>query len=63
MNTRTHAAYNLVTGEVYTTNRGRYLKRRVAQVERWNLRHGYGAGKWIFVHGNDWQEKLAAKIK
>ena len=63
MNTRTHAAFNLITGEVLTTNHGRHLKRRVAQVERWNLQHGYGAGKWVFAHGNDWREKTRRKIQ
>ena len=61
MNTRTHAAANRITGEVLTSNHGNHLKRRVAQVERWNLRHGYGAGEWVFAHGKDWQAQLGKK--
>lgn len=62
MYTRTHAAANTITGEVLTCNHGRHLKRRVAQIERWNLRHGYGSGKWVFAHGSDWGAKLGQKF-
>lgn len=61
--TRIHAAANLVTGEVLTTNHSSYLKRRVAQIERWNIRHGFGSGRWVFAHGSDWRKKLEAKIE
>lgn len=62
MNTRTHAAANLITGEVLTSNHGRHLKRRVAQIERWNVIHCYGSGKWVFAHGSDWGAKLGQKF-
>ena len=54
-----HAAINIVTGEIISTKRVNQLRRRVAYNERWNIAHGCGAGRWIFVHGSDWYEKLA----
>ena len=62
MNTRTHAAANIITGEVLTSNHRNALRRRVAQIERWNLRHGYGSGRWVFAHGSDWGSKLGQKF-
>ena len=56
-----HAACNITTGEVITCSRGRALKRRVAQIERWNKAHGYGHGEWVFAHGAKWGDKLGAK--
>lgn len=57
-----HAAYNLVTGEVMMTSRANHLKRWVARTERWNIANGYGKGKWRFVHGSDFEQKIAKKL-
>lgn len=57
----THAAMNLVTAEVLTTNHANTLKRRVAENESWNGSHGYGKGIWVFAHGKDWKRILANK--
>lgn len=46
-----HWAYNLETGEVLGSSTGNALRRHVARNVRWNIRHGYGAGKWRFYHG------------
>ena len=61
MTNRTHAAYNIATGEVLTSNHANHLRRRVKKIERWNIEHGYGHGKWVFAHGKDWADKLARK--
>ena len=61
MNNRTHAAYNITTGEVLTSNHANHLRRRVKRNESWNIEHGYPAGRWVFAHGRDWAEKLARK--
>ena len=45
-----HIAYNTTTGEVLTTTTGNALKRRVEREKRWNIAHGYPAGKWHFAH-------------
>ena len=60
---RIHAAANLVTGEVLTTNHSSYLKHRVAEIEHRNIRLGFGSGRWVFAHGSDWREKLGVKIE
>ena len=57
-----HAAYNLETGEVITTNNGNHLKRCVARASRWNRTHGYPVGTWIFAHGKDKEQRLRQKI-
>lgn len=57
----THAACNITTGEVHASNNANYLNRIVKCVERWNIEHGYAAGRWVFAHGADWAEKLARK--
>ena len=57
-----HVAYNLETGEVLTTNHSNHLKRWVARVNRWNVAHGYSAGRWVFVHSADWYHVLSAKL-
>jgi hypothetical protein len=57
----THAAMNLITGEVLTTNRANHLKRRVAQTSRWDRAHGFASGRWVFAHGTEWREILGAK--
>jgi hypothetical protein len=56
-----HAALNLTTGEVLTANRSTHLKRRVARIAHYDITHGYGASKWIFAHGENWADILAAK--
>jgi hypothetical protein len=56
-----HAAMNLVTAEVLTTNHANTLKRRVAENEGWNGSHGYGKGVWVFAHGKDWANQLGQK--
>lgn len=63
MTNRIHAAYNIATGEVLTSNHMRHLNRRVKRIERWNRAHGYGAGRWVFAHGAGWAEKLAHKTE
>ena len=63
MTYRTHAAYNITTGEVLTSNHANHLNRNVASNERWNRAHGYEAGRWVFAHGADWAEKLASKTE
>ena len=45
-----HWALNIVTGEVIGCSTGNHLKREVARNQRWDIAHGYGAGKWIFFH-------------
>lgn len=50
MHTHRHFALNTLTGELIGCNHGTHLKREVARTQRWNVRHGYGAGKWIFFH-------------
>lgn len=57
-----HAAYDLTTGEVLSANRANHLKRCVARTDRWNTAHGYPIGKWVFIHGANWEAKLATKI-
>ena len=52
MTNRTHAAYNIATGEVLTSNHMRRLNRRVKRIER-----------WVFAHGAGWAEKLASKTE
>ena len=59
----THAAMNLITGEVRTTNHSNHLKRCVKRSSAWDVRHGYGAGKWVFAHGENWREILGAKYR
>ena len=59
----THAAMNLITGEVLTTNHANTLKRHVKRNTAWDIAHGYGKGKWVFAHGSDWQTKFAKKFE
>ena len=67
----THAAYNLITGEVLTTNRANHLKRWVARHSKndndWARANGYQfiGHKWVFAHGTSWDDcaaKLAVKL-
>ena len=65
MSNRIHIAYNATTGEVLTSSNGNNLNRRVKRIERWNIEHGYGRGKWVFAHGNPatvWNGRLASKF-
>lgn len=57
----THAALNLTTGEVLTASHSNHLKRRVARNTHYDIIHGYGASKWVFAHGENWADILAAK--
>ena len=58
-----HVAFNIDTGEVLSCTKVNGLKRSIARNVRWSVRHGYGAGHWIFAHGsnagNILQEKYA----
>ena len=58
---RTHAAYNITTGEVLTSQHANYLKRWVAYNVSRNIREGGEAGVWVFAHGKNWKRSLAAK--
>lgn len=63
----THSAYNLLTGEVLTTNRANHLKRWVARHTAndvaWMRNHGEDLTgyQWIFAHGSNWDD-CAAKL-
>ena len=58
----THAAMNLITGEVRTTNHVNHLKRCIARATAWERAHGFDLpSKWVFTHGENWQEALGAK--
>ena len=58
----THAAMNLITGEVRTTNSGNHLKRCIARATAWDKAHGFDLpNKWVFAHGENWQAILGAK--
>lgn len=59
---RKHAAFNLVTGEVLTTNHANHLKRWVKRHNRWNLQAGQSVGCWVFAHGANYREKLVNKV-
>ena len=58
-----HIAMNITTGEVMETNSGNHLKRCVAIAEHYNRKYWNAKGKWIFAHGSNAHEKLAAKVK
>lgn len=62
MTIHTHAAMNLDTYEVITTNHVNHLRRLVEKRASWDVAHGYGRGRWVFAHGVDWGSKLAAKL-
>lgn len=51
MNNCKHWAINIRTGEVLGSSTGNGLKRHIQRNERWNIAHGYCAGKWRFYHG------------
>ena len=57
----THAAFNLTTGEVLTTNHANTLKRSVKRNTAWNVAHGYGKGKWVFAHTKNWAKVFERK--
>lgn len=63
----THAAINLSTYEVLTSSTVNGLKRHIARHERADRRWAVAEGiqlpksRWIFAHGANWGEKLAAK--
>lgn len=59
--TMTHAAFNLTTGEVLTSNHANTLKRRVKRNTAWDIAHGLGKGEWVFAHGENWQAIFGAK--
>lgn len=58
---RTHAAYNITTGEVLTSNHANCLKRWVAHNVNRTIREGGEVGVWVFAHGKGWKRSLAAK--
>ena len=61
----THLAYNLITGEVLTTNRANHLKRWVARHtandRQWLHDNGYDPvpAKWVFAHGGSYTDCIA----
>lgn len=61
----THLAYNIITGEVLTTNQGNQLKRWVVRHSindnKWAKANGYPpiGHRWIFAHGKDHNECIA----
>ncbi len=57
-----HVAYNLITGEVITSNTGNELKRCVERNERWNRTNNFGKGKWVFAHGANAFDKIRNRI-
>ena len=57
-----HVAYNTITGEIIMTIRGNHLKRCVARNERWNRKHGYPHGKWVFAHGVNAKSRIFARL-
>ena len=46
-----HWAYNLETGEVLGSSTGNGLRRMIKRSQSWQIRYGYGTGKWRFSHG------------
>lgn len=48
-----HVAFNIDTGEVLSCTKVNGLKRHVMRNVRWNVRHGYNTGRWIFAHGSN----------
>ena len=56
-----HIACNLVTLEVVTCERACDLRRRVAQITRWNVAHGYREHRWVFAHGSEGMDKLCER--
>ena len=55
-----HTAYNELTGEVFTTTNARQLKKRAAQISRFNYRHyGIKEGGWLFSHNGKMSEKFS----
>jgi len=56
-----HVACNLITLEVVTCLRACDLRRRVAQITRWNVAHGYREHKWVFAHGSKAMDKLCER--
>lgn len=58
----THAALNLITGEIRTTNSGNHLKRCIKRSNAWDRANGFELpSKWVFAHGENWQKILGAK--
>lgn len=60
----THLAYNVLTGEVLTTNHANHLKRWVARHTKADLEWGKAQGvevphKWVFAHGGTYDECIA----
>ena len=56
-----HMAMNITTGEIMETRTGNQLKRGVALAEHFNRKYWGEKGRWIFAHGANAEEKLAAK--
>ena len=59
-----HWAVNTATGEVLGSTTGSQLKRHVRHNVRWDVRHGYGAGRWLFFHCTEAQmrERYQARL-
>ena len=58
---RTHAAYNITTGEVLISHCANRLKRQVVHYVNRTIRDGGEAGVWVFAHGKNWGRSLATK--
>jgi hypothetical protein len=58
-----HAAANLITGEILTSNHANHLKRRVSKIAHWDYINGYSnGGEWVFAHGENWVKILGDKF-
>lgn len=59
-----HAAMNLITGEIHTTKSGNHLKRCIRRSQAWDRANGFNLpSKWVFAHGENWQEILGHKYR
>lgn len=58
-----HVAINIETGEVLSCTSVNGLKRHIAHMTRWNVRHGYSTGRWMFAHGSNAWDKLYHKYQ
>lgn len=60
-----HIAYNLATGEIFTTDRANHLKRwlacHIANDRKWFEAQGQVCppNRWVFAHGKDTADCIA----
>lgn len=57
-----HVAYNIITGEVITTNHSNYLKRLVKKHNKWNHDHNYPVGEWRFAHNKEGVARIRKEV-